>query len=143
MSVTLISPDPPVMFMQFEAEPEPCTVEEFRNGEENEALDYLNQRPVQTVFMAGLIRDNGLVSPHNRGSFYACRNPAGQLEGISLIGNATVVETQNDCALMEFAKIARHCQPSVPLTSWSLKSSEFSGVLFCATGTARAAWRTR
>jgi uncharacterized protein len=110
MSVTLMSPDPPMTFTQFEPEPEPCTLEEFRKGEESEALDYLSRRPVETAFMAGLIHDNGLVSPHNRGSFYACRNPAGQLEGISLIGHATVVETQNDSALIEFAKIARHCQ---------------------------------
>src|SRR5512132_2312545 len=46
-----------------------------------EVLAFLAERPIHTVMMAGLIRDNGLVSPLNRGAFYACRNKTGRLEG--------------------------------------------------------------
>lgn len=45
--------------------------------DEGEVLDFLAERPVHTVVMAGLIRDNGLESPFNRGTFYACRDSEG------------------------------------------------------------------
>src|SRR5204863_872492 len=58
----------------------------------------------------GLIRDNGLVSPKNRGSFYGSRNRSGQLEGVSLIGHATLIEAHTESALIGFARMARNCQ---------------------------------
>ena len=44
-------------------------------GEEHqvEVLEFLSGRPIHTVMMAGLIRDNGLVSKFNRGTFFGCR----------------------------------------------------------------------
>jgi hypothetical protein len=42
-----------------------------------EVLAFLAERPLHTVNMAGLIRANGLVSPHNRGTFHACRDEEG------------------------------------------------------------------
>ncbi|HYG11328.1 MAG TPA: GNAT family N-acetyltransferase [Pyrinomonadaceae bacterium] len=72
-----------------------------------EALDFLAARPVHTVFMAGLIRDNGLVSPLNRGSFYGYRDEAGQLAGVALIGHITAIETTSDTALEAFAHLAQ------------------------------------
>ncbi len=36
-------------------------------SDRDEVLSFLAARAVHTVFMAGLIRDNGLVSPLNRG----------------------------------------------------------------------------
>ena len=60
--------------------------------DECEVLAFLLERPVHTVVMAGLIRDNGLESPFNRGTFYACRDSAGRLEGVALVGHATFVE---------------------------------------------------
>ena len=69
---------------------------ELRNAEQDEVLDFLAERPVHTVFMASIIRDHGLVSPLHRGSFFACRNDNGSLEGVALIGHATLVEVRTD-----------------------------------------------
>jgi uncharacterized protein len=80
-----------------------CLTHEF----EAEALDFLSHRPAHTVAMAGFIRDNGLVSDLNRGTFYGCRNRQGQLEGVALIGHATLLETTTDRALQAFADLTR------------------------------------
>ena len=87
----------------------PVTVEPLINEHENEVLAFLAARPIHTVCMAGFIRDNGIVSPLNRGTFYGCRDAAGQLEGVALIGHATLVETRTDRALEEFARLAQKC----------------------------------
>ena len=83
------------------------TIERLASGLEKEALAFLARRPLHTVWMAGLIRDNGLVSPLNRGVFYACRNAAGEIEGIALIGHATLFEARTGTALAAFAHLAR------------------------------------
>ncbi|MFN2482737.1 MAG: GNAT family N-acetyltransferase [Pyrinomonadaceae bacterium] len=57
--------------------------------------------------MASFIRDNGLKSPLNRGTFYACRDEKGRLEGVALIGHATLVEARTGRALAAFARVAR------------------------------------
>ena len=75
--------------------------------DECEVLAFLLERPVHTVVMAGLIRDNGLESPFNRGTFYACRDSAGRLEGVALIGHATFVEARTEPALKAFARLAQ------------------------------------
>ncbi|MGA9994921.1 MAG: GNAT family N-acetyltransferase [Pyrinomonadaceae bacterium] len=77
--------------------------------DETEILAFLAARPVYTVFMSGLIRDNGLTSPLNRGTFYACRNRLGQLLGVALIGHATLIETRSEAALAAFAHEAQRC----------------------------------
>src|SRR5262249_51408065 len=64
-----------------------------------EVITFLSARPVETIFMAGLIYDNGLVSSMNRGAFYGCRNAEGRLIGVALIGHATLFETENEAAL--------------------------------------------
>jgi len=74
-----------------------------------EALEFLAVRPVHTVFMASLIRDNGLISPRNRGSFYAARDRGGNLDGIALIGHATLIEARSEAALASFARLAQNC----------------------------------
>ncbi|MGI8898773.1 MAG: hypothetical protein ACR2IB_10305 [Pyrinomonadaceae bacterium] len=74
---------------------------------EAEVLDFLSERPMHTVAMTGFIRDNGLVSELNRGMFYGCRNRQGKLEGVALIGHATLMETRSDRALQAFADLAR------------------------------------
>jgi hypothetical protein len=40
---------------------------------EPEMLGFLSERP-HTVTMVGFVRDNGLLSPLNRGAFDGCRN---------------------------------------------------------------------
>ena len=88
----------------------PLTVQSLALGQEAEVLAFLAERPIHTVIMASMIRDNGLVSPLNRGTFYACRDAAGQLEGVALIGHVTMVETYSDTALELFADLAQQHQ---------------------------------
>jgi uncharacterized protein len=85
------------------------TVEVLKSGQEIEALEFLAGRPVHTVYIAGLIRDNGLHSKYNRGDFYGCRNAEGQLEGVALIGHYTAIEARSEAALQHFARLARNC----------------------------------
>jgi len=77
-------------------------------GEEAEALRFLAERPIHTVFIATLMRDNGAVSPNNRGTFYVCRNRSKKIEGVALIGHATIVEARTDQAVAAFAQLAAH-----------------------------------
>ena len=84
-------------------------VQPATGAHQREVLAFLAQRPLHTLTMVGLIRDNGLESPLNRGQFYTARNPEGQLVGVALIGHATLVETESDEALKAFARIARTC----------------------------------
>ena len=83
------------------------TVDRLEQAHEAEVLAFLNQRPVHTFGMVGFITANGLVSPHNRGAFYACRNEEGRLEGVALIGRYILLETRCDAALEAFARLAR------------------------------------
>lgn len=85
----------------------PVTVRPLTDDHLAEVLDFLSARPLHTVFLAGFIRDNGLVSPLNRGTFYAARDREGRLEGVSLIGHATLIEARTDRALEAFALFAR------------------------------------
>lgn len=75
--------------------------------DEGDVLDFLAERPIHTVVMSGLIRDNGFESPFNRGTFYACRDSEGRLAGVALIGHATFVEARTDAALRAFAALAQ------------------------------------
>jgi len=110
MAVTLMQQDLEATFSEVTEPDECCTIRELNRGDESEVLDFLAARPIHTVFMASLIRDNGLVSPHNRGSFYACRGRYGQLEGVALLGHATIIEGHTENALASFARLARNCQ---------------------------------
>src|ERR1044072_9842338 len=74
---------------------------------EAEVLDFLSGRPAQAVIMSGLIRDNGFESPFNRGTFHACRDGEGRLEGIALVGHAVYVAADTAPALTPFARIAQ------------------------------------
>lgn len=90
--------------------PEPqltLTVSELTETETDEVFAFLSERPVHTVCMRGMIRDNGLISEHNRGTFYGCRNSEGRLEGVALIGHATLIETRTRGAVNEFALTAQ------------------------------------
>jgi GNAT superfamily N-acetyltransferase len=76
-------------------------------GHEVEVLAFLAARPTHTAIMSGLIRDNGIVSPLNRGWFYVYRNWRGVLEGVALIGHVTLVEARSRAALEAFAFAAQ------------------------------------
>ncbi len=79
-------------------------------GEREEALEFLAGRPVHTVYMASLVRDNGVESPLNRGTFYGYRGPDGRLEGVALIGHATLMEARTEAAIQAFAELAQGSQ---------------------------------
>lgn len=80
--------------------------EELAVRHEPEVLSFLSERPVHTVIMSGLIDDNGLEGSENRGKFYGYRGAAGTLEGVALIGHATLIEARSDNALNAFARLA-------------------------------------
>jgi len=84
-------------------------VERLANSDASQVLQFLSQRPIHTVAMMSLINDNGIVSPFNRGVFYGCRDLHGQLEGVALVGHATLLETVSDRALAALAQVAREC----------------------------------
>jgi uncharacterized protein len=72
-----------------------------------EVLSFLAEQPLHTVYLSGYILDNGMVSPLNRGSFYGYRNAEGKLEGVALIGHATLFEIRSQEALVAFANLAQ------------------------------------
>ena len=79
----------------------------LKEGQESEVIEFLSQRPIHTVAMISLIQDNGLENALNRGTFYGCRDLNGQLEGVALVGHATLMETVSDRALRTLARVAR------------------------------------
>jgi len=84
-------------------------VERLTEAHEDEVLKFLVDRSIDQIFMTGLISDNGLESPFNRGAFYSCRDDRGRLAGVALIGHATLVATESDEALAAFSALAaRH-----------------------------------
>ena len=74
-----------------------------------EALAFLQERALHTVVMSSFIRDNGLVSPLNRGRFYGYRNQQHQLEGVALIGHTLLFESRTEDATAAFAHLAQDC----------------------------------
>ena len=76
---------------------------------EAEALAFLAERPAQTFAMAGWIRENGALSPHNRGTFFTSRSETGQLDGIALIGHNTLFDARSQSALDAFGELALSC----------------------------------
>ena len=109
MSVSLSMHPAPSKAQFFSTASSAAGVELLNDENLDEVLSFLGRHPIQTVGMVGLIHDNGLQSPLNRGAFYACRNYLGQLEGVALIGHATLMETDSDRALKAFAQTAQGC----------------------------------
>lgn len=82
-------------------------VERLSRGCEREALEFLGARPLHTIIMSGMIRDNGCESELNRGAFHAFRDARGLLQGVALLGHLIVVEARTEEALAAFARRAR------------------------------------
>lgn len=85
----------------------PAACERLGQAHAAEVLEFLSARPLHTVYLAGLVRDNGLVSPANRGDFYGCRDEEGRLTGVALIGHAIVFEARTESAVESFARRAQ------------------------------------
>ena len=62
-------------------------------------MDFLSARPLHTFIMSSWIKDNGLVSSLNRGTFYGYRDESRELRGVALVGHVTLFETRVDAAL--------------------------------------------
>ncbi|MDT5262120.1 MAG: uncharacterized protein QOC61_1124 [Acidobacteriota bacterium] len=101
--------------------------EPLKSGSGTEVLAFLSERPVHAVNLISLIRDNGFESPLNRGTFYACRDAQGALEGVALIGHATLVEARTPRALKTFALKAQECASAHMIMGESGPISEFWG----------------
>ncbi|HEY0099633.1 MAG TPA: GNAT family N-acetyltransferase [Pyrinomonadaceae bacterium] len=82
-------------------------MEPLLNEDRDEALAFLARRPRHTVIMAGLLRHYGPVVPLAQGMFYTCRDARGRLEGLALVGRATMFEAQNGAAISALARGAR------------------------------------
>jgi predicted GNAT family acetyltransferase len=89
-------------------------VEVLTEDYKDAVLAFLSERPIQTVILAGWIRERGIESPAHRGTFYGCWNAHGILEGVALVGKATMFEARTEAALTAFAELARE-NPSVHL----------------------------
>jgi ribosomal protein S18 acetylase RimI-like enzyme len=109
MAVTMMRQELTANLSDFAEPSGHCAIRELGRADQDEVMEFLSARPIHTVFMTGLIRDNGLVSPQNRGSFYGSRNQFGQLEGVALIGHATMIEAHTENSLIGFARVARNC----------------------------------
>jgi len=90
----------------------PTPAEPLDGAHADEALAFLGERPLHTVVMAGLLRQHGPLVRWPPGRFYGCRGAGGRLEGVALIGRATMFEARTAAALSAFAAQAR-LYPSV------------------------------
>lgn len=97
------------IFQERAPQSSPVYVKPLAKNDESEVLQFLSQRALHTVSMMSLIQDNGLDHPLNRGTFYGCRDTNGQLEGVALVGHATLMETVSDRALALLAAVAQQC----------------------------------
>ncbi|GAC1446748.1 MAG: hypothetical protein NVSMB56_08380 [Pyrinomonadaceae bacterium] len=83
------------------------TIGSLHSQHKAESLGFLAARPEHTIFLMGLIGDNGFDNILNRGIFYGCRNEENQLEGIALIGHVTIFETKTIRALKHLTAFAQ------------------------------------
>jgi uncharacterized protein len=104
---------------------ESVNTKRLTNSDAAEVLEFLSQRPIHTVAMMSLIRDNGIVSPFNRGTFYGCRDLNGRLEGVALVGHATLMETVSDRALAALAQVAREYPNTHMIMAEKERAAEF------------------
>jgi predicted GNAT family acetyltransferase len=109
MAVTIMRNESATKMTSFSEAPNSRTISELNNGDEAEVLEFLAANPLHTVFMASQIRDNGISSHQNRGTFYRCRNRGGQLEAVALIGHATLIDARTQSSLAAFARMTGNC----------------------------------
>ena len=90
-----------------------------------EVLDFLAVRPLHTFIKSSWIRDNGMASDLNRGTFYGYRDLQDQLKGVALIGHITLFEAQADAALAAFARLTKSCLSAHAVLGEAHKISRF------------------
>lgn len=92
---------------QFTSTAHAVQVEELTEDDRDAVLAFLSERPIQSVILSGWIRERGIQSAAHRGTFYGCWNAHGILEGVALIGKATMFEAHTNASLYAFAELAR------------------------------------
>jgi len=100
-------------------------VMQLEEQHKNETLAFLSTRILHTFVMTGWLHDNGVVNPLNRGTFYAYRNQAGQLDGVALIGHTTLFEARSDEAVAAFAGLTQECSAASALMGEEKKVKQF------------------
>lgn len=126
-ALALIEPATTPSWITTVATAKSLTVQALTDEHEQEVLAFLAVRPLHTVIMSSFIRDNGLVSTLNRGTFYACRNEDGSLEGVALIGHVTLIEAHANAVLETFARLAQGCQSAHVIMGEQEKLERFWG----------------
>jgi ribosomal protein S18 acetylase RimI-like enzyme len=92
-----------------------------------EVLEFLRDRPVHCAYLSGLIIENGITSFLNRGTFYAYRDALGEIQGVALVGHATIIEALNDEALKVFAETAKACKTAHLIMCEKDRTENFCG----------------
>ena len=85
----------------------PVTTQLLKNNDGAEVLHFLQERALHNVVMSGFIRDYGIESELNRGSFYGSRDENNRLQGVALIGHATFIDARREIVIPEFARLAQ------------------------------------
>lgn len=85
----------------------PVTTTLLKSNDEAEVLHFLQERALHNVVMSGFIRDHGIESKLNRGSFYGARDEDNRLQGVALIGHATFIDARSEIVIPEFARLAQ------------------------------------
>ncbi len=80
-------------------------VQRLQESDRQQALNFLNRRPLHNVALIGCIHDHGIESAHHRGIIYGCF-ASGQLIGVALLGHHVVL-SGSQAAILAFADIAR------------------------------------
>ena len=86
----------------------PLTTQLLKNNDAAEVLQFLEERALHNVVMSGFIRDYGIESELNRGSFYGSRDENNRLQGVALIGHATFIDARREIVIPEFARLAQN-----------------------------------
>ena len=86
--------------------PPGCGLHPLTAEDADDVLTFLPKKPAHCAYLAGLIEDHGLVSPLNRGAFYASRNFLSEIQGVALVGHATIIEPTNNESIRELAEVA-------------------------------------
>ena len=100
-------------------------IQPLDNEHKAEVLSFLAARPLHNFIKTSWIRDNGMASSFNRGTFYGYRDANGRLEGVALIGHVTLFEAEADSALAAFASLTQSCPSAHTVLSEKNKMSQF------------------
>lgn len=73
--------------------------------DEPKVLEFLGREPLKNLQMLGFIRDHGIVSRRNRGTFYGCSQD-GVLVGVGLVGHWVILSGSPE-SMAVFGRVAR------------------------------------